>query len=53
MSTPVNFNGARPIIDPANAVMLLIESFKAQEVVKQNDSPSASLRQLKEGDHHD
>src|ERR1700730_5678185 len=25
MSTPANFNGAKPIIDPANAVMLLID----------------------------
>ena len=26
MSTPANFNGAKPIIDPANAVMLLIDN---------------------------
>jgi nicotinamidase-related amidase len=25
MSTPANFNGAKPIIDPANAAMLLID----------------------------
>ena len=25
MSTPANFNGARPVIDPADAVMLLID----------------------------
>ena len=25
MSTPANFNGAKPVIDPANAVMLLID----------------------------
>src|SRR5688572_2923227 len=25
MSTPANFNGAKPIIDPSNAVMLLID----------------------------
>ena len=25
MSTPANFNNARPVIDPDNAVMLLID----------------------------
>ncbi|HGM5034770.1 TPA: hypothetical protein ACKPZU_000507 [Stenotrophomonas maltophilia] len=25
MSTPANFNGARPVIDPDNAAMLLID----------------------------
>jgi nicotinamidase-related amidase len=25
VSTPANFNGAKPIIDPSNAVMLLID----------------------------
>ena len=25
MTTPANFNGARPVIDPSDAVMLLID----------------------------
>lgn len=38
MSTPANFNGARPVIDPDNAAMLLIESYqKAQDVQKSHE----------------
>ncbi|WP_312160081.1 hypothetical protein [Phenylobacterium sp.] len=38
MSAPANFEGARPVIDPADAVLLLIESYaKAQDVATNHE----------------
>ena len=35
---PANFNGQRPVIDPDDAVMLLIESYsKAQQVATEHE----------------
>jgi hypothetical protein len=44
MSTPANFNGAKPIIDPAQ---LLIESYtKAQEVVTRHEVLDSQRKSL-------
>jgi hypothetical protein len=38
MTPPANSNGQRPVIDPDDAVMLLIESYmKAQQVEKDQE----------------
>ena len=50
MSTPANFNGAKPIIDPANAAMLARGARLAAQVTYLRHKPARGERCMTGGE---